>query len=466
MKLKSLHPSKKLLLWILLFVSMISFTINNTYPLQGDESFYSVSAAWMVTNDSYVIPHYFGEPRFQKPILTYLIVAASYKLFGISLWSTRVPMILFSVLTMLLLYRFARLYIDKAEFGLFSVLLLSSSALFISFSRIAMTDPVLTFFTTLALYFFALAVRKIDSAKYLYPAAFLATGLAFLSKGPAGFLVLLCYILYLTIIRPDNWKKLLLKLCNPLNILILLAVCLPWYISVFSANASGVMANIKSESTQFTSLPFVYIPRHLLFYAGVLFVFLLPFSSFATWHYIRKKPVITKELWLPLMMSIVYFSLFLLFVSASKDRYLLPVFPSLIIVIGWMLYNSGPIRKYSITAVIISLTILTTMIIYPLFTGEALRSCVYKWKQLKSDSLAIYNLKTLPKGWALVMAGGKASVDSYDADYVITDQAGRDSLAHYPVLYSKFEREELRFIKNKPVIKGRTYYLLKRDKQQ
>jgi 4-amino-4-deoxy-L-arabinose transferase-like glycosyltransferase len=83
LKLKALHPSKKLLLWILLFVSMISLTINNTYPLQGDESYYSVSAAWMVTNDSYVIPHYFGEPRFQKPILTYLIVAASYKLFGI-----------------------------------------------------------------------------------------------------------------------------------------------------------------------------------------------------------------------------------------------------------------------------------------------------------------------------------------------------------------------------------------------
>jgi 4-amino-4-deoxy-L-arabinose transferase-like glycosyltransferase len=279
-----------------------------------------------------------------------------------------------SVLTLLLLYRFARLYIDKAEFGLFSVLLLSSSALFISFSRIAMTDPVLTFFTTLALYFFALVVRKIDSAKFLYPAAFLAIGLAFLSKGPAGFLVLPCYILYLTIIRPDNWKRLLLKLCNPLNILILLAVCLPWYISVFSANASGVMANIKSESAQFTSLPFVYIPRHFLFYAGVLFVFLLPFSSFAAWHYFRKKPSITKELWLPLMMSIVYLTLFLLFVSASKTASA-SVFPSLIIVIAWILYNAGPIRNILLPQYY-QFSFLSTMIIYPLFTVRHYFLCI------------------------------------------------------------------------------------------
>jgi 4-amino-4-deoxy-L-arabinose transferase-like glycosyltransferase len=445
---------------------MLSLTINNTYPIQGDESFYSVSASWMVTNNNYTIPHYFGEPRFQKPILTYLIVAASYKLFGISLWSARIPMILFSILTLLLLYRFARLYIDKAEFGLFSVLLLSSSALFISFSRIAMTDPILTFFSTLALYFFVLAGRKKDKIAYLYPAAFLATGLAFLSKGPAGFLVVLCYIMYLTIIRPEDWKKLLLRLLNPLNFLLLLSVCLPWYLSVYSSNASGMMANIKSESNQFTSLPFMYIPRHIFFYIGILCVFLLPFSSIAIWKYIRKRPPITKELWLPLMMGITYLVLFTFFVTASKDRYLLPAFPSIIIVIAWILYNSGPIRKLSITAVILSLSILSIMVIYPIFTGEALRACVYRWMQEKPESLAIYNLKVLQKGWALVMAGGKAKVDSHDAEYVITDQTGRDSLPQYSVVYKKFEREELRFIKNRPVIKGRTYYLLERKKEQ
>jgi hypothetical protein len=88
---------------------------------------------------------------------------------------------------------------------------------------------------------------------------------------------------------------------------------------------------------------------------------------------------------------------------------------------------------------------------------------VYKWKQEHSESLAIYNLKILQKGWALVMAGGKAKVDSYDADYVITDQAGIDSLQQFDIIYKGFEREELCFIKNRPVIKGRKFYLLKRN---
>jgi hypothetical protein len=61
------------------------------------------------------------------------------------------------------------------------------------------------------------------------------------------------------------------------------------------------------------------------------------------------------------------------------------------------------------------------------------------------------------------MAGGKAKVDSYDADYVITDQAGIDSLQQFDIIYKGFEREELCFIKNRPVIKGRNFYLLKRN---
>ncbi len=466
MKLQPLPPSKKLLLWIAIYCGMISLTLNNTYPLQGDESFYSVSASWMVTNNNYLVPHYFGEPRFQKPILTYLIVAASYKLFGISLWSTRVPIVVFSILTLILLYHFAKLYIDKAEFGLFSVLMLSSSWLFITFSRIAMTDLILTFFSTLALYFFARALRKKEKTTLLYLLGFGAIGFAFLAKGPAGFLVLLCYILYLSIIRPDNWKKHLLNLINPLNILLLLAICLPWYLTLWLSHESGVIKHIKSESTQFTALPFVRIPRHLFFYAGFLIAYLLPFSSIATWNYFRKKSTINKELWLPLMMGITYVALFVFFVTANKDRYLLPAFPSMVIIIAWILYHTGPIRKLSITAVVVSFSILSVMVIYPIFTGEALRSCVYKWKQQHSESLAIYNLRILQKGWTLVMAGGKAKVDSFDADYVITDQAGRDSLQQFDIVYKGFEREELRFIKNRPVIKGRNFYLLKRNEKQ
>jgi 4-amino-4-deoxy-L-arabinose transferase-like glycosyltransferase len=326
-----------------------------------------------------------------------------------------------------------------------------------------MTDLVLTFFSTLALYFFARAISKKANITRLYLLAFGATGFAFLAKGPAGFLVLLCYILYLSTIRPNNWKKHLFSLINPLNIMLLLAICLPWYLIVWLSHASEMISNIKSESSQFTSLPFVYIPRHVLFYAGILLLFLLPFSSIATWQFLRKKSTtINKELWLPLMMGITYLVVFVFFVTASKDRYLLPAFPSLSIIIAWILYQSGPTRKLSAVAAGISVSILLVMVIYPVFTGEALRSCVYKWKQEQSGSLAIYNLRILQKGWALVMAGGKAAVDSYDADYVITDQAGRDSLPQLVVVHKSFEREELRFINNHPVIKGRTFYLLKR----
>jgi 4-amino-4-deoxy-L-arabinose transferase-like glycosyltransferase len=329
-----------------------------------------------------------------------------------------------------------------------------------------MTDLVLMFFSTLALYFFAISVKKSDKITLLYLAAFTSIGFAFLSKGPAGFIVLINYVLYLTIVRPNNWKMLLIKIINPYNILLLFSICLPWYIIVYYSNASVMLTHIRNESTQFTYLPFTQIPHHILFYFSILVIFLIPFSSIAVWQYVKRKISIPKELWLPLMMGITYLLFFTIFVTAGKDRYLLPAFPSIIIVISWILYNTGPVRKLCITAVVLSLFTLSILVIYPVFTGEALRSCVYKWKQLKSHSLAIYNLRIIPKGWALVMAGGKVNVDSYNADYVITDQIGRDTISHYSIIHQQFEREELRFVNNRPVIKGRMYYLLKRKEKQ
>ena len=81
--------------------------LNNSHPSQGDETFYTVSAMNMIDRGEYLAPFYAGEHRFNKPILTYWIAVSAYKLFGASMWSARVPILLLACLTIFTTYRCA-----------------------------------------------------------------------------------------------------------------------------------------------------------------------------------------------------------------------------------------------------------------------------------------------------------------------------------------------------------------------
>jgi 4-amino-4-deoxy-L-arabinose transferase-like glycosyltransferase len=60
-----------------------------------DERHYTDAALWMLRNGDFLIPHCAdGSLRFEKPILTYWVIAASYAVFGISPLSSRLPFLL------------------------------------------------------------------------------------------------------------------------------------------------------------------------------------------------------------------------------------------------------------------------------------------------------------------------------------------------------------------------------------
>ena len=57
----------------------------------------------MVVTNNWLVPHYNGDLRLQKPPLTYWTTALSYQIFGVSEQAARVPSLIFGVLTALLL---------------------------------------------------------------------------------------------------------------------------------------------------------------------------------------------------------------------------------------------------------------------------------------------------------------------------------------------------------------------------
>ena len=57
----------------------------------SDEAFYAESAREMVESGDWVTPHYNYEFRFQKPILYYWLVSATYRVWGIGEAAARFP---------------------------------------------------------------------------------------------------------------------------------------------------------------------------------------------------------------------------------------------------------------------------------------------------------------------------------------------------------------------------------------
>jgi hypothetical protein len=165
---------------------------------------------------------------------------------------------------------------------------------------------------------------------------------------------------------------------------------------------------------------------------------------------------------LPVLYSATVVLFFTVFVQEHKDRYLCIMFPALTLVIAYILYKTSVLRRYVVAAVVITGVIVTTLILYPLVSGEALRQVVTGWQQRQDGTLGLYKLDNKRTGWALLMAGGQAQVGSTATDYVITDQRGTEELPGFQSVLAATERERLIWQKGHPVLVSRTYHLLRR----
>ena len=434
-------PRQLLLIWVAIYAACIACTLNNTYPIQGDESYYTVSAAGMVTSGSYMVPSYFGQPRFQKPVLTYWIIAASYRIFGTSLWSGRVPM-------------------------LFAVLLLSASFLFISFSRIAMNEPVLIFLATCAMYVYARSDTS-DRPHYgLLCCGWLCTALACMAKGPGPLVLPVSFAAYLAVRYKKHSLPKLLVLFHPAFILLFLLVTVPWYAYNFLHHHDAMLSILKKESGHATVSfnPLRYV-SHAAFYTYIVILCLFPFTIMALLKKFRTRVQLPAGLVFPALFCAATLVVFIFFVREHKDRYLYSMVPSLAVMVGAVLYNSRHRLRYIILAAALSTTILTVYVIYPVFPGEALRTLVARWHNENghSGTLASYDLDPIRKGWVLLLSGGKAAVDTPDADYVITSATGLQAMPDATIVARNDERTGLVFRDKKFRCTAKTFFLVQRS---
>jgi 4-amino-4-deoxy-L-arabinose transferase-like glycosyltransferase len=318
---------------LILVLSYIFFFHNlGSYSLkEPDEGRYAEIPREMVETGDYVVPHLDYVRYFEKPPLLYWATALSFRAFGISEWSARLPNAIAALLTVLLLYAgVARWFTPEA--ALLSTITLISSFGFFTMARILTIDMLLSSTLFLSLIFFYDFYRQ-KKPRFMY-LFYACLALATLAKGPvAPLLVGSSLLIFLLLERRVSFLR---DLLSVKGILLCALLVVPWFVAIALREKEFLWFFLVDQNF----LRFLTQKHNrsgpVYYFVPVLFGGLFPWSIFiprAVAIYWR-----TKELRLFLIWFFVVFLFFSL--SGSKlPPYILPVFPALAILLGCLFHD-------------------------------------------------------------------------------------------------------------------------------
>ena len=174
---------------ILLLSLVLLLAGNWILPLTDrDETRFAEASREMLQRGDYVVPWFNGHWRFDKPILIYWCQSASYRLLGVNDFAARLPSVLFTTATALLLVRWGRKVADaKTAFV--------AGAMFIAGLHVAIIGRVAT--ADMAMVFFcdARGVERLGThapgkspRDFWWWIFYVTLALGFLAKGPVAWL--------------------------------------------------------------------------------------------------------------------------------------------------------------------------------------------------------------------------------------------------------------------------------------
>ena len=242
-------------LWIALILSTLYLCYFHNLGALGlvgpDEPRYAWIARDMQETGDWVTPRLYGNPWFEKPPLYYWGAALSFKYFGVSDTSARLPCAISALLaTLALAWLTLRLY--GAETARWLLLLLPTTVGMIGFSHSAATDMPFAAMLTIAMVFAAKLLNLIPSVTAqsqssaaagsplrsltsLTSSTFFTSllfgvflGLATLAKGPAAIILSGGAVLLWTVFT-KRWRD-AFRCLHPVAISSFCLTALPWYI--------------------------------------------------------------------------------------------------------------------------------------------------------------------------------------------------------------------------------------------
>lgn len=276
---------------IFFFSSLLVFTCglsNHGLEYRDDEIFYFKSTQEMLTTGNFLSPTYFGENRFQKPILFYWLILLSCKVFGVNWFAARFVSAFFGSLSVTFTWLIARQFFDR-KLAALSSLMLMTVPLFFRHAKNAVPDMAFNFFILLSIWSMLKFFSRPFPANQKYSILFFLTcALGFMIKGPAAVLIptlilIVCVFLF-------RKYSLLREINFPRGLGILLLITLPWFLYMLKAHGLAYLEYMWVNETKYRIMGgepgniLFESPRrlmaHPLFYFKVILFYFAPWSLF------------------------------------------------------------------------------------------------------------------------------------------------------------------------------------------
>ena len=187
-------------LW--LFLMAVGFYIpfiGNVHLFDWDEINFAESSREMIVSGDYFRVMIGFEPFWEKPPLFFWLQSAAMHVFGVNEFAARLPNALFGIITLLTIF-----YIGKKEadprFGWLWALLYFGSFLPHLYFKSGIIDPIFNYFIFLSIYYLMRALQRSEDKLKNATIAGCASGLAILTKGPVGLLILILTLLVALIV--------------------------------------------------------------------------------------------------------------------------------------------------------------------------------------------------------------------------------------------------------------------------
>jgi len=133
--------------FVITLVALIFFFSRLYEPsLSGDELKYALIAKNMMKSHSYFVACLGDELYFKKPPFFFWLILISYKIFGISEFSARLPSAIFAMLDALLIYLVGRRISDSKLIAFFSSLIFMVNFEIIRISTITRFESFILFY--------------------------------------------------------------------------------------------------------------------------------------------------------------------------------------------------------------------------------------------------------------------------------------------------------------------------------
>ena len=369
---------RTLALFVLLLAAILPYFIDlgGSSIWDANEAFYVETPREMLQRGDFVSPTFNYLPRLNKPVLSYWIVAAFYKVFGVSVGVQRLPIALAAlamIVAALLLARSA----GNLEAGLWAAMGLAVAPRLVMFGRRIFIDIYISMFMAMTLTFFALAERYPERRRLFLLLMYVCVGLGVLTKGPvAAVLPTLVFGMYLLLHRE---LKRVTEMMIPLGLVIVLAIVVPWYAALYHRYGwTYITSFIVGENiARYTEGLGVEQRRGLSFYLPVVFSDSFPwslclFGAAALWlvdwrnrRGLKTPPYVLDNvafriqtlLWLWIVIIVIFFT----FSAAKQDLYIFPIVPAVAALAGLFIARrdapaSAPLpRTLRVTAVAIGL---------------------------------------------------------------------------------------------------------------